>query len=222
MHTGKGRIAELILADERRYARISCAESLIPGPGQYLLANNGSDSLLPVPIFYTDFALQGFIGLVPDAWRPGDGLDLRGPLGHGFSLPVSARRIALVAFDGQPSRLRGLIRPALGQNALVVLVCDSTADDLPDEVEVQPLSALGEVSQWADYIAMDVERDNLKRLQESLQVGNTPSAFANVQILIRTPMPCGGLAECGVCSVTTRSEWKMACKDGPVFDLREI
>jgi len=42
------------------------------------------------------------------------------------------------------------------------------------------------------------------------------------QVLVVTPMPCGGLAECGVCAFTTRRGWKMACKDGPVFDLSEL
>jgi NAD(P)H-flavin reductase len=40
--------------------------------------------------------------------------------------------------------------------------------------------------------------------------------------LVVAPMPCGGLAECGVCAVTTRRGWKLACKDGPVFDLGEL
>ena len=42
------------------------------------------------------------------------------------------------------------------------------------------------------------------------------------QALVLGPMPCGGLADCGVCAVTTRSDWKLACKEGPVFDLEEI
>jgi hypothetical protein len=35
-------------------------------------------------------------------------------------------------------------------------------------------------------------------------------------------MPCAGLADCGVCAVELRRGWKLACKDGPVFDLRDI
>jgi hypothetical protein len=35
-------------------------------------------------------------------------------------------------------------------------------------------------------------------------------------------MPCAGLAACGVCAVQTRRGWKLACVDGPVFDLKEI
>ena len=222
MHTGKGRVVEVILADGSHYARVSCPEKLIPAPGQYLLASDDSDSPLPVPIFYTDSAPQGFIATAQNAWNPGQELFLRGPLGRGFTLPLSARKIGLVAFDESPARLRGLILPALKQNASVVLVFNGNVDELPDEVEIQPLSALEEILQWADFIALDVERQNLLPLMERLETQNHLSVMREAQILIRAPMPCGGVADCGVCAVVTRSAWQMACKDGPVFDLREI
>jgi NAD(P)H-flavin reductase len=222
MHTGTGRIVELLFEDGCLYARIACPESLIPNPGQYLLASHGSDSLLPVPIFHTDSAPQGFIGPAHPGWKPGDVLALRGPLGRGFSLPVSARRVVLVAFDGPPARLKGLIPPALRQDASVVLLCDTSADRLPDEVEIQPLSALEEILQWADFVAFDVGREHLKELMEKIGGGNTRSMLYGVEVLVHVPMPCGGLADCGVCAVTTRSDWKLACKEGPVFGLREF
>ena len=196
--------------------------SLIPAPGQYLLASHGSDSVLPVPIFHTDYTPQGFIGPAAEAWKPGDVLALRGPLGRGFSLPVSARRVGLIAFDSPPSRLRGLIPPALRQDASVVLLCDLSADHLPDVVEVQPVSALKEIIQWADYLALDAERANIKALVERLGKATPRMVSGAVQVLVRTPMPCGGLAECGVCALTTGSDWKLICKEGPVFDLGEI
>jgi len=220
MHTGTGQVVELILQDGLRHARISCPMTLTPSAGQYLLASDDSDSPLPVPVYYTDSSPQGFIAaLAPDSWKPGDEIHLRGPLGRGFTLPAFARKIALVAFDDSPSRLRGLIQPALSQSAAVVLVTDSIAENLPDEVEVQPLSTLSEIIAWADYLAFDVARENLSVLMERLGKQNQLSAVGEAQILIRTPVPCGGVAECGVCAVTTKSGWKMACKEGPVFEL---
>lgn len=222
MHTGKGQVVELLLQDGQRAARVSCPSNLIPAVGQYLLASDASDSPLPVPVYYTDFSPQGFITVpVPDSWNPSNEIYLRGPLGRGFTLPVSARKIALVAYDDSPSRLRGLIQPALSQSAAVVLVTDSVAENLPDEVEVQPLSALTEILEWADYVVFDVRRENLPFI-EGLGKQKQLSAMKAAEILIRTPVPCGGVAECGVCAVTTKSGWKMACKEGPVFDMKEI
>lgn len=222
MSTGQGQIVELILEHGHRYVRVACLPHLIPAPGQYLLANDGSGSPLPVPLFYTDSAPQGFVAAAPVAWTPGIMLHLRGPLGHGFSLPLLARRVGLVVFDDTPARLKGLIRPALKQDAGVVLVGDSASDDLPDDVEVQPLSTLDDILDWADYLAVDVNRGNLSQLRERLGKRNPLAAGMGAQVLIRTAIPCGGIAECGVCAVTLKSEWKLACKDGPVFDWREV
>ena len=224
MHTGVGQVLELILADDNRYVRVSCPSRLIPAPGQYLLASDGSESPLPIPLFHSDVALQGFVAVAPAiaGWGPGLVLQLRGPLGRGFRLPLAARRVGLVAWDDSPMRLKGLVRPALRQDAAVVLTSNTTPEDLPDDVEVQPLSNLSDILEWADYVAFDVSRKNLQRLREQLGNRNQLSAGRKAQVLIRTTIPCGGIAECGVCAVTLKSDWKLACKEGPVFDWREL
>lgn len=225
MHIDRGQVVELILENGLRHARISCPANLTPSPGQYLLAGIASQSdLLPVPLFPTESTPEGFIACapLPESWTPGTEIILRGPLGHGFELPASARKAALVPFDVPSSRLRSLIQPALNQGAAVVLVCDSEEEHLPDDVEVQPLSALDEVLNWADYVALEILREGLPVLREKLVKLSQAPLGKEAQILIRTSIPCGGVAECGVCAVSLQSTWKMACKDGPVFDLREI
>jgi dihydroorotate dehydrogenase electron transfer subunit len=198
---------------------------LIPSPGQYLLAGAASQTdLLPVPLFSTESSLQGFIASapIPPTWKPGTEIYLRGPLGSGFLLPVSVRKVALIAFDGNASRLRGLIRPALQQGGAIVLASDSEIGNLPDEVEIQPLSAMRDILDWADYSIFDVMRENLPVLCEKLLGVSQPSVKKKAQVLVGTPIPCGGIADCGVCAVNTKSSWMLACEDGPVFDLREF
>lgn len=219
MRTATGQILELRLDNGLRHTRIACPANLVPAPGQYLLASHASDSLLPVSLFYTDSTPEGFITAspVPDVWHPGQKIFLYGPWGHGFALPASARRIVLIAFDEPPVRLQGLIKPALRQNAALVVASDFASDDMPDEVEVQPLSAVEELLRWADYAALDMARENLPGVRERLATMKQILASQDAQVLIRTPVPCGGVAECGVCAVTLKSGWKMACKEGPVF-----
>ena len=166
-----------------------------------------------------DFALRRFL---PLAWKPGTQLNLRGPLGHGFSIPSFARKVALITFDESPARLHGLISIALKQDAEVVLVSNMVLDDMPEAVEVQPLQALIDIYQWADYAALDVARENLHQLGEMLGKEEQAKGPREAQVLVRAPMPCGALAECGVCALTIRHEWKMICKDGPVFELNSI
>jgi hypothetical protein len=222
MKNGQGQLSEIYLDS---CAQILCPPDLIPAPGQYVLAHaRGSDDPLAVPVFFSDSAPNGFRAapFLPLAWRPGTQLNLRGPLGHGFLIPAFARKVALIAFDESPARLNGLIRMALKQDAEVVLVSNSAVDDMPEAVEVQPLQALTDIYQWADYVALDVARENLNQLGKMLGVGGQARAPREAQVLVRAPMPCGALAECGVCALTIRHEWKMICKDGPVFELNSI
>ncbi|MBE0682779.1 MAG: hypothetical protein IH589_12790 [Anaerolineales bacterium] len=205
--------------------RVECPRELIPAPGQYLLAHtNASDEPLADPVFFSRSAPNGFLTAppAPNAWMPGTTLNLRGPLGHGFTIPVAARKIALIAFDDSPARLHGLIFLALKQNAEVVLLCDSQVNDLPEVVEVQPVKAMQDVLLWADYAAVDVSRGEVNQLREKVLEQRQVRARCEAQVLICTQMPCGALAECGICAVTIGRHWKMACKDGPVFDLNEL
>ena len=222
MKIGAGQLFEIYLDSS---ARIICPPELIPAPGQYLLAHaSASDVPLSVPVFFSDSAPDGFRSapLTNSAWMPGVHLNLRGPLGHGFAIPVNARKVALIAFDESPARLRGLISIALKQAAEVVLVSNSTVEDVPEAVEVQPLQAMPDIYQWADYVAFDVARENLYELREMLGKMERAKAPLEAQVLIRAPMPCGALAECGICALTVRHDWRMICKDGPVFELKEL
>lgn len=204
--------------------RITCPPEMIPSPGQYLLAHKpASNAPLPVSVFYTDSSANGFrCAPLSVDWRPGDVINLRGPIGHGFIIPNSAKKIAFVAFDNSIAYLHGLISIALKQNAEVVLVCGSSPSDLPELIEVQPMQSLIDVMKWADYVAIDIARENLHLLKEMLAKQKQAAIKYEAQILIHTPMPCGGVAECGVCALTLSHEWKMICKDGPVFDLGEL
>jgi dihydroorotate dehydrogenase electron transfer subunit len=67
-----------------------------------------------------------------------------------------------------------------------------------------------------------VRRENVPQLREQWSHASQRTALREAQILIHTPVPCGGVAECGVCAVTSKSGWKLACRDGPVFDWREL
>ncbi len=227
----EAKIMELILLDGKPAARILCPPRLIPAPGQYLLAHaGGSDSPLAASVFaariFADPHMEasGFLAAPPVAssWTPGMCLHRRGPLGHGFALPTSARHVALVAFDDSPARLLPLLDLALKQESSVALVCGTPPDDLPLQVEVQPMRALSDVCKWADYVAMDAARESLPELREKIGVRSPLGARYEAQILVRTPMPCGALAQCGVCAVEVRHGHLLACDDGPVFDLRDL
>ena len=236
MKQGTGELVELYLENGLTGGRLLCPQNLVPEPGKYLLARRGppapmleaqagrADAPLSAPVFNAGPLSGGFLVAppIPLTWQPGTVLSLRGPLGRGFSLPASALHVALIALGETSARLKPLLAAALGQNASVALVSDLNLSDLPSEVEIQPVSALSEVAKWADYLAIDLPREALPGLREKLGLGEQATAPFEAQALVVTPMPCGGIAECGVCAVPVRRGWKMACKDGPVFDLDEL
>lgn len=242
MKIGQGKIEEILLDGS---ARILCPPDLIPTPGQYLLAHKpASNSPLPVSLFFMDSTSNGFCSAppTPKDWKPGDSLNFRGAIGHGFNIPTSAKKIALIGLDETHARLHGLISFALKQNAEIVLVSQSAQMDLPEVVEIQPLQALADVLKWADFAAFDVSREErrtfmneanlnlssamhplgLSQLREMLKEQNQAVTKIEAQILIHTAMPCGGIAECGVCALTLGHKWKMICKEGPVFNLKDV
>ncbi len=222
MHNGQGQLVETFVDSG---GRIVCPAELIPASGQYVLAHTDvSESPLAVPVFFSESAPNGFraAASLPATWMPGVRLFLRGPLGRGFALPSSARRVAAIAFDDSSARLRGLIPPALKAGAAVTLVCGGAPDGLSEEVEVQPLESISEVYAWADFVAIDIARENLPGLRSVLNGAGQVHGKAETQVLVRTPMPCGAMAECGVCAVVLKDNWVMVCRDGPVFDLAEL
>src|SRR5574341_1300572 len=221
----EGKIAELVLLDGFPAARILCPPRLIPVPGCYLMAHaDGSDAPLANPIFSARSLTDGFLAAppAPDSWRPGTSLHLRGPLGRGFTLPASARRVALVALSDSPRRLLALLDAAFEQEASITLMCEHPPEDLSLQVEVQPIEALAEVCQWADYMAFEARRESLPELREKNGKGNSLKSMSEAQVLVNAPMPCGGLAECRVCTVEVHGGHRLACVDGPVFKLSQL
>jgi Iron-sulfur cluster binding domain of dihydroorotate dehydrogenase B len=230
MRVYSARVTEVRLDPSgRRQAWIGCPPAAIPAPGQYSLACATAEpdeqgEILHSPLFPGEIAIDGFLTAspVPLSWEPGTSLELHGPLGHGFHQPENAQSIALAAFGDTPARLLPLVRPALDSNRAVALFSDGALPLLPPALEAHPLSNLAEALPWADFIAVDLPGESLADLRRRLGLPLAARLQCPAQALIITPMPCGGVADCGACAVSARRGWKLACKDGPVFDLETL
>ena len=225
MTEGEWEILEISLGDGGMQLTVSALPHVSLLPGQYFLAfAPGRDEPAATPLFLaasgeTVWSLNGFI---PLAWQPGTRLRWRGPLGRGFRFPPSTHRVALAPWSGSSDSLLPLVNLALGQNAAVVWYSDRLPGYLPASVEVLPLDALVEAWNWADYLALECDLSDLAQLATALGWDGIRRPGCQTEILLHTPLTCGGLADCGVCAVRTKRGWKMACKDGPVFDLAEL
>ena len=223
MRTYQGRVAELKLHQGETSAVIACPNEAVLTAGQYLLAAQDS-AILASPLFLTGYDHQGFLAAppFPDSWRPGTELSLYGPLGQGFHLPADISRLGLIALGGTKVRLMPLVNASRSTYFSVTLFSDAPIINLPPDLEAYPLRDLAEALSWADFFAVDVDLEHLSGLAEHFE--NIPKGMAGLrgQVLIHASMPCGSLADCGVCAVKVKNSWKLACKDGPVFDLQDL
>ena len=237
MQNSKGKITEIMAGFGKSVSlKIDCLPDLIPDPGAYLLAHREGESHAPlaVPLFRggmpdseeTNPVLQSTANL-PSTWGPGAVLSLRGPLGHGFAPPDEIDHLALATLGEGLERLLPLSRPELDSGADVAIF---TPEPLPAEfltflppaIEVHPLTALPESFAWADFLALELPRQVLPDLRSILGLPPHMQIPCPAQALITTPMPCGGMGDCGACAVPARRGYKLACKDGPVFDLNQL
>jgi Iron-sulfur cluster binding domain of dihydroorotate dehydrogenase B len=225
MAAGSGTITELRMEPDGLSARITCPPGLRPAPGQYLVAN-GPDPCQPLPVVLFPSGMEnGELRIappLPESWGAGMELALRGPLGHGFHVPPTARRIALASLDSTPARLLPLAALALAQRAAVAIYAKRAPARLPAEVEVLPLDLLPEAPIWAEFLALDVSLSGLPGIRSRLGLSPFQHLSCPTQVLVIAPMPCSGTGECGVCAVTTQHGWALACMDGPVFDFNQL
>ena len=231
MHIGRGTIRQIRLdALGQTQAWIECESGLTPAPGQYLLGRSLADTDTPLAtcLFPAELPGSGFWAAapLPPTWLPRTELELRGVLGRGFSSFSGARRIALASLSPDPARLLPLIYEASHLGAAVTLFAEPPLPALPTWLEIYPLTSLPELIHWPDYLALDLPFESLVQLRALLGLRPDQILPCPTQALIWTPMPCGGLAECGACAVPAHRGWKrafsLACSDGPVFDLNTI
>jgi hypothetical protein len=200
-------------------------------PGQYIAASSKSelDNQIPLSLFIESSKKNELsIGSpAPQNWYPGHEITFRGPLGQGFSPPLLLKRLALVGFDDNPNRLMALVNRSYNQSVDIVMAGDFISNpiiarDIPAHVELTKLDHLDDLFSWADFIAMDVPLFRIQELNKILQTTSVKTPRCDMQVLIYTSMPCVDIAECGICAVKTIKGYKLACQDGPVFNLKDI
>lgn len=227
------------------------AKGAQPGQFLMLRCGYSLDPLLPRPMSYHRFRTasegQEFAILYRKVGRsttwlsglhPGDTLEVFGPLGRGFSLRPDARNLLMVAGGVGISGLVALADAAVAQGrSVTVLHGARTAAELypprllPPEVEL--IAATDDASAGYPGLVTDLLSQYLPWADQVFACGPKPmfQSMANimrqqasrksVQILVEERMGCG-TGICYGCAVTTRRGVRLACKDGPRFELREL
>jgi NAD(P)H-flavin reductase len=225
MAAGSATIIEIRLEAGEMGGRISYPPGMRPAPGQYLVASSAnSDDPLPIVLFPQHIQANEMVIAppLPSEWAAGMTLAVRGPLGNGFHLPANAQRVALAGLEGSAARLLPLADQALKQGSAVVIYTEKPPAGLPAEVELLSLDLLPEAHTWADFLALEVSLAGLPGLRQRLGLKPFQRPASQTQVMLWTPLPCTGLAECGICAVQVQRGWSLVCSDGPVFDFNDL
>ena len=169
------------------------------------------------------------------ASKPGDTLDILGPLGNGFDLRASSREILLVAGGLGLAPLVFLAEWAREKSIRVNLVYGTASDQrydrnlLPEGIRLVEFTDDGTCGRKG--LVTECVPDFLDSVDQIFICGPLPmySAMAkqqnlkgkDVQVSLETRMSCG-LGVCYACSIKTVYGQKQVCHDGPVFRLDEI
>lgn len=166
-------------------------------------------------------------------------LDLFGPLGTTFNLDGRSRNLLLAGSGPALPALIFLARSLVGRDVAVVLLAAAAADLrlpppflLPADVEYQSSAAaaaglleLLKVSpsplQWADQLCLALEEAQIADIANLVRAARLRWERGYAQVALSGSMPCGSGA-CQSCLIETRNGLRTRCKDGPVFDLREL
>jgi NAD(P)H-flavin reductase len=228
------------------------APAIAPGlaPGRFVLADLGNDNYLRTPLFPARIEAEAFGMLVsPDhpaaTLQPGAKIDLIGPLGQGFDIPETAQRLLLVADTPHLPVLLPLLESKFFLKnpvspAAALLLSAPVAGELypirllPPTLEVHVVTADG--SAGHEGVPLDLLPD-LVRWADCVRVASDPAdypAMAGVvrevrigpnrrfaQALVVPRLVCG-VGACQGCAVSVGRSTKLACTDGPVFDLLDL
>jgi dihydroorotate dehydrogenase electron transfer subunit len=170
--------------------------------------------------------------------KKGDELDLIGPLGNGFSIDGAARRILIVAGGIGIAPLKYLAENAISAGKHVTLLMGARTvgalyplNMLPQQAKTLVATddgSCGVKSAVTDLVTEHIsETDQVfacgpiamyKSLKDQMQKW---PADKPVQVSLEVRMGCG-FGVCYGCSIKTHQGMKRVCKEGPVFNIKDI
>lgn len=171
-----------------------------------------------------------------EQYVPGQLFSLMGPVGKPLRFRQKLRSILLIAYDTAPIPLLMTLPALLDRQAGVTLALLGSArqyetDHLPSEVEIiraednltwsDMVMTLG----WADQVLATVgEGDELALFADILRIikerrSELPANYAFG--LSQRCLPCG-VGACHACVLHLRGQRKLACLEGPAFDLTTL
>jgi len=230
-----------------RVASAHCAA--IAYPGQFLMVrcDDGYQRLLRRPISIHSIRPDAVAILFKTvgkgtSWlsqrRPGDRLDLLGPLGNGFRMEPGWQSLLLVAGGLGIAPLVGLASQAITSGRQVTLLLGASQASqlypthlLPSGLRIVLTTEDGSAGQKG--LVTDIISNYTSKVDAVFACGPismyktisklTPEKWPDkpIQVSLETRMGCG-LGGCFSCTIKTSAGMKRVCRDGPVFEIRDV
>ena len=224
----------------------------IAKPGQFVMVRCGKEHehvlRRPLSIHQVDDETKSRLALLFNVvgegtrWlsqrQVGDNIDLFGPLGNGYKVHPDSKNLLLVAGGIGIAPLCLLAQKAVKQEKKVTLLMGmvtaiefSNQQLLPSGIELVVVTEDG--SSGLTGRVTDQLLNNFDWADQVFACGpvgmyQTIATFSeqfpklnSAQISLEVRMGCG-LGICYGCTVKTKNGLKQVCKDGPVFDLKDI
>lgn len=214
----------------------------ITEPGQFfMLRKNDSPTFLsrPLSVYYTDkktvsflYQIKGKGTQVFSLMNPGDKIDIMGPLGNSFNTDFCGKKTAVVSGGIGIAPMVYLAQELLKRDNSVDFYCGFKGmpyctDILDKKIKVFVSSQEG----VAGHHGLITEIFNPSAYENVMTCGPVPmmKIVANMckeknipcQVSMEQHMACG-MGACLVCTCETEHGIKRVCKDGPVFDGKEL
>lgn len=218
-------------------------------PGQFVMvkiSDNTTDPLLRIPLGIHSINKNGISLLYKirgkgtqllSARKPGEKINIVGPLGNGFNINIKPTKTLLVAGGYGVSPLYALAELLISQEKTVtVCIGAATKSQIIGAKEFAKLGA-------KVYIATEDGSEGFKGLviklvqqhlhhnvmiygcgpEPMLRVLAQMAVKANIpaQLSLEAYMACG-IGVCRGCAVDTKDGYKICCKDGPIFDAEML
>lgn len=244
------KIVEAIKLNNFAYSFTLEVGDMVPGTGQFLQIKCGHSRLLRRPISICDWREgepENLLRIVFEVrgegteWlscrKVGDILDVLGPLGHGFETDQKGRYLVVGGGIGVPPLL-GCVHNAWGnctavlgfRDAAHAILLDDFRQACRDVVVTTDDGSLGRHGFVNAAVKEILEKEN--NFTGVLACGPKPMLKSVVQVAAQYGVPCKvsmeermgcGVGACLVCACDMADGTrKHVCKDGPVFDAREV
>jgi dihydroorotate dehydrogenase electron transfer subunit len=216
-------------------------------PGQFAMLGCGPDVLLRRPLSFHDansatgevaflYAVVGRGTRWLSQLKPGDSVDILGPLGNGFTIQPDSKNILIIAGGMGVAPLCFLTRQAQGRGHSVTLLLGAAAAANLCPSELLPsaatcLTATEDGSAGVKGLITNCLPQYIDKADQVFACGPLPMYHTlakepslrgkPVQVSLEVRMACG-LGVCYGCSIKTKDGMKKVCRDGPVFNMKEV